>query len=197
MASPHRALSGLLPAPRPSAEELAAARSRLLPDLIQPELRVLFCGINPGLYSAAVGQHFARPGNRFWPTLHRAGFTDRLLHPSEQHTLLDLGIGLTNVVPRASANAAELERSDYQSGVLSLRRKLRRYRPRAVAFLGLGAYRLVAGQPGAGVGRQGEALEGVETWALPNPSGLNAHYSLAQLAACYAELARAVLPDRP
>ena len=197
MASPHRARSGLLPAPRPSAEELAAARSRRLPDLIQPELRVLFCGINPGLYSAAVGQHFARPGNRFWPTLHRAGFTDRLLHPSEQHTLLDLGIGLTNVVPRASANAAELERSDYQSGVLSLRRKLRRYRPRAVAFLGLGAYRLVAGQPGAEVGPQVEPFEGVETWALPNPSGLNAHYSLAQLAACYAELARAVLPDRP
>jgi len=196
MVARRRARSDLVPAPRPSAEELAAAHSRKLRDLLQPELRVLFCGINPGLYSAAVGQHFARPGNRFWPTLHRAGFTDRVLHPSEQRALLGLGIGLTNVVPRASASAAELERSEYQSGVLSLRRKLRRYRPRAVAFLGLGAYRLVAGQPGAGVGQQVEPFEGVETWALPNPSGLNAHYPLARLAACYAELARAVMPPR-
>ena len=192
MASRHRAVAGLVPAPRPSAAELAAACSRGLPDLIQPELRVLFCGINPGLYSAAVGQHFARPGNRFWPTLHRAGFTERLLHPSEQRALLELGIGLTNLVSRASAGADELERSEYQRGVLSLRRKLRRYRPRAVAFLGLGAYRLAVGEPGASVGRQVDALEGVDTWALPNPSGLNAHYSLARLAACYAELARAV-----
>jgi double-stranded uracil-DNA glycosylase len=187
-----RARSGLPSARRPSPDELLAAHSRRLRDLIQPELRVLFCGINPGLYSAALGQHFARPGNRFWPTLQRAGFTERALHPSEQRTLLGLGIGLTNLVPRASASAAELERSEYQRGVLSLRRKLRRYRPRALAFLGLGAYRLAVGQPGANVGRQAP-FEDIETWALPNPSGLNAHYPIARLAACYAELARAVL----
>jgi len=192
MASRDRARSGLVPARRPTPEQLLAARSLGLRDLIQPELRVLFCGINPGLYSAAVGQHFARPGNRFWLTLQRAGFTERLLHPSEQRALLELGIGLTNLVPRASASADELERSEYQQGVLSLRRKLRRYRPRALAFLGLGAYRLAAGQPGASVGRQVEPFEGVETWALPNPSGLNAHYPIARLVACYAELARTV-----
>jgi len=159
--------------------------------LIQTGLDVLFCGINPGLYSAAVQHHFARPGNRFWRTLHAAGFTDRVLLPTEQAELLELGIGLTNVVARASASAAELTALDYRRGCARLRRKLQRYRPRIIAFLGLGAYRIAAQQPLATVGRQVQPFAGVVAWALPNPSGLNAHYSLAELARCYGELARA------
>jgi TDG/mug DNA glycosylase family protein len=163
-----------------------------VPDLIAPDLKVLFCGINPSLYSAVVGHHFARPGNRFWPTLHRAGFTARILTPAEERELLQAGIGITNVVPTASASADELDAEDYTRGSRVLSRKLRRYRPAVIAFLGLGAYRLAAAQPRATVGRQPQPFVGVEAWALPNPSGLNAHYQLDALAACYAELARAV-----
>ena len=177
---------------KPTPAELQAAQGQSVADLIRPHLRVLFCGINPSLYSAAVGYHFARPGNRFWPTIHRAGFTASLLRPEQQHELLAAGIGITNVVSKASASADELVEDDYREGGRLLRRKLQRYQPRAIAFLGLGAYRIAAKQPGATVGRQGEAFAGVETWALPNPSGLNAHYSLDALVACYRELARAV-----
>jgi TDG/mug DNA glycosylase family protein len=177
---------------RPSPADLAAARERRLPDLIRPGLDVLFCGINPSLYSAAVQHHFARPGNRFWRTLHAAGFTDRVLLPSEQAELLARGIGLTNVVSRASASADELTPEEYRLGSARLRRKLRRHRPRIIAFLGLGAYRIAARQPQAVVGCQTELFAGIVAWALPNPSGLNAHYPLAELARCYAELARAV-----
>jgi TDG/mug DNA glycosylase family protein len=178
--------------PRPTPEALLAARGGTVPDLIDHGLRVLFCGINPSLYSAAVGHHFARPGNRFWPTLHRAGFTERLLAPHEEDLLLQSGVGITNVVARASASADELTRDEYERGTGTLRRKLKRYQPRVLAFLGLGAYRLVARRPQAQVGRQAEALAGVEVWALPNPSGLNAHYQIADLVECYAELARAI-----
>jgi len=177
---------------RPSPAELAAAQGRGLPDLIQPGLRVLFCGINPSLYSAAVQHHFARPGNRFWRTLYAAGFTERVLSPSEQGELLERGIGLTNVVAKASASADELTREDFRRGCASLRRKLQRHRPRVIAFLGLGAYRIVEQQPLARVGLQPEPFAGVVAWALPNPSGLNAHYRLEELARCYAELARTV-----
>lgn len=181
---------------RPSAAQLAAAQGRRVPDLIAPELRLLFCGINPSLYSAVVGHHFARPGNRFWRTLHAAGFTERLLSPGQQAELLALGIGLTNVVPRASASADELSAEDYRRGSALLLRKLRRYRPQVLAFLGLGAYRLVAGRPLASAGLQPELFGGVVTWALPNPSGLNAHYSLDELARAYRALARALPPAR-
>jgi len=163
-----------------------------LPDLIGPDLRVLFCGINPSLYSAAVGLHFARPGNRFWRTLHAAGFTERLLAPLEQHELLACGIGLTNVVPEASASADTLGRDDYQRGAALLRRKLRRYRPGVLAFLGLGAYRLVAEARAAQVGLQPVPFGGIPTWALPNPSGLNAHYQLDALTRLYRELAQSL-----
>jgi double-stranded uracil-DNA glycosylase len=179
---------------RPTPAELEAARGRTLKDLIAPDLRVLFCGINPGLYTAVVGHHFARPGNRFWKTIHGAGFTERLLHPSEQHELLARGIGLTNVVARASASADELDADEYRRGSVLLARKLRRYEPRVIAFLGLGAYRIAAQQPAATVGRQPQPFAGVEVWVLPNPSGLNAHYPLQKLVECYGELARAVLP---
>jgi TDG/mug DNA glycosylase family protein len=164
-----------------------------VPDLIAPGLAVLFCGINPSLYSAVVGHHFARPGNRFWPTIHRAGFTDRLLRPNEERELLALGIGITNVCPGASASAESLSAADYASGGASLRRKLRRYRPRAIAFLGLGAYRIAAGEPKAVAGLQACPFAGVTAWALPNPSGLNAHYQLDDLVECYRTLATAVL----
>jgi double-stranded uracil-DNA glycosylase len=177
---------------RPTLAELAAAHGLTVKDLIAPDLRVLFCGINPSLYTAVVGHHFARPGNRFWKTIHAAGFTERVLHPSEQQALLERGIGLTNVVARATASADELSDDDYRRGSALLARKLRRYHPRVIAFLGLGAYRLVAARPGAGVGRQPEPFAGVEVWALPNPSGLNAHYRLADLVECYAALARHV-----
>ncbi|HWO12167.1 MAG TPA: G/U mismatch-specific DNA glycosylase [Polyangiaceae bacterium] len=181
------------PAARPTRAELLAACGRRVPDLIAPDLRVLFCGINPSLYSAVVGHHFARPGNRFWPTLHRAGFTERLLAPSEQAELLERGIGITNVFPEASASAASLSRDDYRAGSASLRRTLARYRPRLVAFLGLGAYRITAGRPEAVVGPQAVPFAGIAAWALPNPSGLNAHYQLAALVECYRALARVAL----
>jgi double-stranded uracil-DNA glycosylase len=182
---------------RPTRAELEAAAGRRVPDLIAPDLRVLFCGINPSLYSAVVGHHFARPGNRFWPTLHGAGFTDRQLRPSEEGELLALGIGITNVFPRASASADTLSADDYRVGSASLRRKLVRYRPRLVAFLGLGAYRIAAGRPDAVVGPQPVPFAGVPAWALPNPSGLNAHYQLGELVECYRALARVALVSAP
>lgn len=176
---------------RPTPDELRAAYGTRVPDLIANGLRVLFCGINPSLYSAAVGHHFARPGNRFWKTLHRAGFTPRLFSPAEDRELLHLGLGLTNVADRATATAAELQEQDYRRGVRALAAKVRRHGPTYVAFLGLTAYRLVSGSPEAKIGPQPEPFAGARVWALPNPSGLNAHYQLEGLAELYAELARA------
>lgn len=176
----------------PNQAALEAARGGRVPDLIALDLRVLFCGINPSLYSAAVGHHFARPGNRFWPAIHGAGFTSELLVPARERELLRAGIGITNVVPAATAAADELSREEYRHGAEELRRKLGRYRPFAIAFLGLGAYRIASGCRGATIGLQPEPFAGVMTWALPNPSGLNAHYQLPALIECYAVLARAV-----
>jgi TDG/mug DNA glycosylase family protein len=144
-------------------------------------LKVLFCGINPGLYSAATGFHFARPGNRFWPALHAAGFTSRLFHPSENRKLLELGYGLTNLVDRATASATELSDEELVAGGRGLAAKVRRFGPRAVAFVGLGAYRAAFGRPQATLGLQRERLEGAEIWVLPSPSGLNANYQLPAL----------------
>ncbi len=177
--------------PRPTPRELEAARDQRVPDVIAPNLRVLFCGINPSLYSAAVGHHFARPGNRFWRAIHGAGFTPTLLRPDEERRLLKAGLGITNVVARATASAAELAETDYRQGAELLVGKLRRYQPRWLAFVGLGAYRLVSNNPKAPVGEQQSAFGGVRTWALPNPSGLNAHYQLDDLVRVYAQLARA------
>jgi TDG/mug DNA glycosylase family protein len=156
--------------------------------VIAPGLKVLFCGINPGLYSAATGFHFARPGNRFWPALHAAGFTPRLFHPSENHRLLELGYGLTNLVNRATASAAELSPAEFVEGGRKLAAKVRRYRPRAVAFVGMGAYRAAFGRPMATLGQQPERLEGAEVWVLPSPSGLNANYQLPALIKMFREL---------
>lgn len=167
---------------RPTKDELLQAANRTVADVIAPGLKLLFAGINPGLYSAAVSHHFARPGNRFWPTLYRAGFTEKLLSPSEERRLLDWGWGITNLVARASATANELSREELRHGGEELRAKLERYRPRALAVLGLGAYRTAFERPKAVVGRQAEDLAGVPIWVLPNPSGLNAHYQLEELA---------------
>jgi len=160
---------------------LQAAAGKGLRDVIGPCLKVLFCGINPGLYSAATGFHFARPGNRFWPALHAAGFTPRLFHPSEHARLLELGYGLTNLVNRGTAAADELSTAELVRGGRTLAAKVRRFRPRAVAFVGLGAYRTAFGRPRATLGQQPEPLEGAKVWVLPSPSGLNANYQLPAL----------------
>jgi TDG/mug DNA glycosylase family protein len=156
--------------------------------VIAPGLKVLFCGINPGLYSAATGNHFARPGNRFWPALHKAGFTSRLLHPSEKEELLRAGYGLTNLVGRATASADELARGEFVAGRRRLAAKVRRYRPRIVAFLGMGAYRHAFSRPGAVLGEQDEAFEGARVWVLPSPSGLNANYQMPALVQLFRRL---------
>ena len=166
---------------KPTKHQLIEAAGKTVPDVIAPGLRVLFCGINPGLYTAAVGHHFARPGNRFWPALHASGFTARLLSPFEERELLELGCGITNVVARATASAAELTPADFIKGGRLLRNKVRRYRPRIVAILGVGAYRAAFAQPKAIIGEQAERIAGARVWVLPNPSGLNANYQLPDL----------------
>ena len=153
---------------------------------------MLFCGINPGLYSAATGNHFARPGNRFWPALHAAGFTPRLLHPSEKDVFLRGGHGLSNLVARATAGADELAPAEFVAGRSRLARKVQRYRPRMVAFLGMGAYRHAFGAPQAGLGEQPERFEGARVWVLPSPSGLNAGYPMGALVAALRKLKRAL-----
>ena len=178
---------------RPTREEIASAVGRTVPDVIAPGLRVLFVGINPGLYSGAVGHHFARPGNRFWRTLHAAGFTEGLLSPFEEGELLGLGLGITNLVERATAGAADLHRHELVEGVRRLEAKVRRHEPAWVAFLGLTAYRAARGRPDARVGSQEGSLAGARVWLLPNPSGLNAHYRPAELARLFSQLRRVAL----
>jgi len=170
---------------RPTKNDLASAYGRGVPDLIAPGLAVLFCGINPSLYSAATGHHFARPGNRFWPALYGAGFTRRLLHPSEENLLLEEGVGITNLVARATATAAELTRDELRAARQKLARKIGRYRPRCLAVVGIGAYRVAFARPKAGIGRQPELLETTIVWVLPNPSGLNANHQLPDLAEAF------------
>ncbi len=179
--------------------DLAAARGRMIPDVLpgpgDPPLRVLFCGINPGLVSAATGHHFARPGNRFWPALHGAGFTPRRLRPDEQHLLPSFGSGITNIVPRATARADELSAAELVAGGERLRDLVRTLRPVAlgpialgpiaVGVVGITAYRVAFAAPRATIGPQ-PAWGTTLVWALPNPSGLNAHWSLAAMVAEFA-----------
>jgi TDG/mug DNA glycosylase family protein len=176
----------------PTAAQLRAAAAKTVPDVIARDLKLLFCGINPGLYSAAVGHHFARPGNRFWPTLHAAGFTDRLLSPFEDRELLDRSCGITNIVDRATAAADELSLAELTTGARRLETKVRRYRPTMVAVVGITAYRMAFDRKNALLGRQSETIAGAGLWVLPNPSGLNAHYQLAGLARLFEELRQAV-----
>lgn len=180
---------------KPTREQLAAANGTTLADVIAPDLDVLFVGINPGLYSAAIAHHFGRPGNRFWPALYASGFTPRLLSPFDERELLPLGLGITNIVARASARADELTEKELIAGGKTLDRKARRYWPRFFAFLGVTAYRAAFARPKATLGRQPERLADSAIWLLPNPSGLNAHYQLADLAALFGELREAVLAN--
>ena len=177
---------------RPTPAELQAARGKSIPDVIAPGLDVLFVGINPSLWSGAVGLHFARPGNRFWRALHEAGFTDRLLSPYEGRVLLKSRVGVTNLVNRATASADELDLADYERGARRVEAKIRRYRPRVVAFVGMGAYRVAFGRPGARGGRQEERLAGADIWVLPNPSGRTAGYQMHALARAFRELRRSL-----
>jgi TDG/mug DNA glycosylase family protein len=176
--------------PKLTAADLAAARSRTIPDVIAPDLAVLFCGINPGLYSAATGHHFARPGNRFWPALHQSGFTPRQLRPDEQDLLPDFGLGITNVVARATARADELTTEELRAGATRVTKLAARFRPRYVAVVGISAYRTAFDRPKATIGEQAELIAGSRLWVLPNPSGLNAHYQLPALIAEFGELRR-------
>jgi TDG/mug DNA glycosylase family protein len=176
---------------RPTAAELAAAAGLTIPDVIAPGLRVLFSGINPGLYSAATGYHFARPGNRFWPALHRSGFTPRQLRPDEQEQLLGLGLGITNVAARATARADELTAAELRDGGRELLAKAASFAPRWLAILGVTAYRTAFGEAGATVGPQILTAGAARLWILPNPSGLNAHWSADALAAEFARLREA------
>jgi double-stranded uracil-DNA glycosylase len=176
---------------RPGPEQLLAARDTTIPDVVAPGLRVLFAGINPGLYSAATGHHFARPGNRFWPVLYAAGFTPRVLLPEEQGELLALGLGITNVVARATARADELTADEAHAGGRVLTAKVARLAPQWLAVVGITVYRTAFDRPGATAGRQQETLGGTRLWVLPNPSGLNAHWNDAALAAEFARLREA------
>jgi TDG/mug DNA glycosylase family protein len=172
----------------PTRRELEAARGAGLRDVIGPGLDVLFVGINPGLYSGAVGHHFAHPGNRFWKALHAAGFTERLLSAFDERELLERGIGVTNLVNRATASADELDDEELRAGARLLERRVRRMRPRVVAFLGLGAYGKAFGRPTPAAGPQSETFGGGRVWVLPNPSGLNASYQLPDLARWFGRL---------
>jgi double-stranded uracil-DNA glycosylase len=176
---------------KPTKDEIQAAHGRTVPDVIAPGLNVLFCGINPGLYSAAIQHHFARPGNRFWKTLHRVGFTPRILSPYEEQQLLAFGYGLTNLVERATAQADEIAGYELTSGVARLTAKVRQYQPKCVAVLGLGAYRSAFKHAGAALGLQAKTIDECRLWVLPNPSGLNVHYPLERLGELYAELRQA------
>ncbi|WP_034594087.1 G/U mismatch-specific DNA glycosylase [Hamadaea tsunoensis] len=180
---------------RPTKEQLAAAYGKTIPDVLAPGLDVVFCGINPGLWSAAVGRHFARPGNRFWPAIHQAGFTPELFTSLDQDRLPAYGMGITNIVARGTARADELTSAELAEGGAELKRKITRLRPAWLAVLGVGAYRTAFGVKAATVGPQPDRLGATRVWLLPNPSGLNAHYTLDKLAAEYARL-RAVVPPR-
>jgi len=170
------------PTIKPTRADLLAAAHNVVPDVIAPRLEVLFCGINPGLYSAWAKHHFARPGNRFWPALQAAGFTPRLLHPSEERELLRLGYGITNLVERATIGSADLSRAELEAGGKVFETKVREWRPKGIAILGVSAYRVAFQRPRARVGLQREKIGGAWVWVLPNPSGLNAHFTPQALA---------------
>jgi TDG/mug DNA glycosylase family protein len=185
-----------VPAGRPNRAELAAAYGREIPDLVGPGVRVLLVGINPSLWSGWSGNHFGRPSNRLWQTLHEAGLTSRRLQPEDHDELLAAGIGITNLVNRATARADELSQDEIRGGAPRLRATVARWRPGHVAVLGVTAYRIAFGRPRARVGPQPETLDGARLWVLPNPSGLNAHYQQPALTAEYGRL-RAALDASP
>lgn len=178
---------------KPTREEIAKAAHNTLLDVIAPNLSVLFCGINPGLYSAAVGHNFARPGNRFWTAIFGAGFTNRILDPAEERHLLQHGFGITNIVERATARAEELTKKELLEGAKELTRKVQSYKPFYLAVVGITAYRIAFSEPKAKLGLQKKRIGSTNLWVLPNPSGLNAHYQLPDLIRHFAELRDHVL----
>lgn len=178
---------------KPDKKQVAEAVNQGIEDVIARGIKLLFCGINPGLYTAAIGKHFGRPGNRFWPSLHLSGFTPRLFSPFEQHLLLDLGIGITNLVNRATARADEVTREELLAGGQILAKKVARFQPHTVAVLGLTSFRDAFGQPKAKLGLQEIKIGLSNVWVLPNPSGLNAHFQIPQLARLFGEL-KSTLP---
>ncbi|MGW8885345.1 G/U mismatch-specific DNA glycosylase [Streptomyces sp. NPDC055749] len=178
-------------------EELLAARDRIVPDVAVGGLRVLFCGINPSLMTAATGFHFAHPGNRFWPVLHLSGFTPRRLKPSEQSELPGYGLGITNVVARATARADELSAAEFREGGQLLTARVEQLEPQWLAVVGVTAYRTAFGERHAQIGPQERRIGGARVWALPNPSGLNAHWTARTMADEYARLRAAAIGDAP
>jgi TDG/mug DNA glycosylase family protein len=166
---------------KPTKAQLLKAYGKRVPDIIAPRLKVLFVGINPGLYSGAVGHHFARPGNRFWPVLQKAGFTKKQLSPGEERELLKHGYGITNIVSRTTAAATELDEQELKTGGKRLHAKIRRYQPGIVAILGIQSFRIAFGKPKARFGPQEERIGSSRVWVLPNPSGLNASYQVPTL----------------
>ncbi len=177
---------------KPTPDQLCDAVGALMPDIITPDLRVIFCGINPSVYSAVVGHHFARPGNRFWRALHQGGFTPHQIAPADDAQLLDYRLGLTNVAARATVAAADLSNDELRASAPILIAKIERYNPRWLAILGIGAYRIAFDEPRATIGRQRQTIGDTKIWVLPNPSGLNAHYPPTALAAKFRELNDAV-----
>lgn len=173
---------------KPTREELLEAANQTMPDILAPNLRVVFCGINPSVYSVVVGHHFARPGNRFWPALFAAGWTPTRFHPTQDRELLGLGLGITNVVARSSVAAAEVSPQEFDEGGRILRAKMQTLKPQVLAVLGIGAYRTAFKQPKAMPGLQEQTIGGTRVWVLPNPSGLNAHYHPPDLARLFLEL---------
>ena len=177
---------------RPTKADLLAAHGRAIPDVLAPGLAVVFCGINPGLWSAATRHHFARPGNRFWPALHRSGFTPLQLDPAEQESMLTYGLGITNLVERGTARADELTATELVAGAELLAHKVKRLRPAWLAVLGVTAYRSAFGRRDAVIGPQSDPIGDTSVWILPNPSGLNAHYTLDRLIREFANLRHAL-----
>ena len=177
---------------KPTKEDLRDARRRTTEDLIDDNLKVLFCGINPGIWSGATGFHFAKPGNRFWKALHFGGFSDRVLHPSEEHELLENGYGITSFCKRTTARADELSNEEIVQGGKNLVKKIEKFKPQMLAVLGIGVYRTAFNQPKAKLGLQDIKIGSTKIWLLPNPSGLNAHYQINDLAKLFSELREAV-----
>jgi TDG/mug DNA glycosylase family protein len=176
---------------KPTKEDLRDATNRTMEDLIDYNLKVLFCGINPGIWSGATGFHFAKPGNRFWKALHLGGFSERILHPSEEHELLENGYGITSFCKRTTATAAELSNEEIVEGGKLLVKKIEKFKPQYLAVLGIGAYRTAFNRPKAKLGLQEEKTGKTKIWLLPNPSGLNAHYQINDLAKLFCELRQA------
>lgn len=180
----------LPPGVKPTRADLEAARGLTVPDVIRPGLRILFVGINPGLYTAAIGRHFGRPGNRFWPSLNASGLLKSPLTPYESERLLESDLGITNIVARATATADELTREELRAGAKTLARKILRYKPRHAAFLGLGLYRDAFDRPDAGLGPQEETIGATRLWVFPNPSGLNARFQVPDYARMFRRMGR-------